>query len=449
MSRVSLPNQIVYLALAALLAFVLLLWISVASFTARMDSAAAEDSLARVAAQVEGLHEQVSIVAADYTHWSDLYFAAQRGDVEYLGSNYGVSATRGQVFDHGLLYGGPLAAPLAWTLGGSNEPGPSFLSSEMMAQIAAKVALLPLDARQTFDFNAVLDGRLVHFSASYLLPDTAADIPSGHGPFAVSVIGRSLSSETLAGIEADLAVSPLPAGPDRLGLALPDVAGAPAAYLIWSPPRPGTALFTRVRPLLLGITLGAAVVAATAAWLVHANARSLIQRASASARMARSDSLTDLPNRHAFTEHLDHIERQGKGLVAVAMLDLDGFKHVNDTAGHHAGDSYLRAFARRLQPLRDDGWFLARIGGDEFAAVLSEGEDIAASGAGLADRLAILLAQPVAVGTRMFGISVSQGSACGPAARVHHLMREADAAMYDSKRHRQAVHPIRARTRNA
>lgn len=447
MSRVSLPNQIAYLALAALLAFVILLWVSVSSFTARMDHTAEEDSLTRVRDQVAALHEQVSIVAADYTHWSDLYFAAQRGDVDYLGRNYGVSATRGEVFDHGLLYGGPLPAPLAWSAGGGADPGPSFLPPGVMAQVAAQVGLLPLGSRQTFDFNAMLGGQPVQFSASFLLTDTVEDIPAGHGPFAVSVIGHSLTPEMLAGIDA--AVSPFPAGPGRVGLALPDVTGAPAAYLTWAPPQPGTALFARVRPLLIGITLVAAVVAASAAWLVHANARSLIQRASASARMARTDSLTDLPNRHAFIEHLDRIERQCKGRVAVSMLDLDGFKHVNDTAGHHAGDSYLRAFARRLQPLQKDGWFLARIGGDEFAAVLSEGEDIAASGAGLSDRLAILLSQPVPVGTRMFGISVSQGSACGPALRVHQLMREADAAMYDSKRHRQTVRPIGARMRSS
>src|SRR5450432_1764009 len=90
--------------------------------------------------------------------------------------------------------------------------------------------------------------------------------------------------------------------------------------------------------------------------------------------LARHDPLTGLPNRRFFEEKLDEClgDASATHQVAVLMLDLDGFKMVNDTYGHAVGDKALREFARRVSKVLRAGTFLARIGGDEFAIIKPE-----------------------------------------------------------------------------
>lgn len=87
--------------------------------------------------------------------------------------------------------------------------------------------------------------------------------------------------------------------------------------------------------------------------------------------MALNDLLTGLPNRGSFTEHLKHEMEQADGetKLAVIGIDLDRFKEINDLRGHKAGDQALKTIGRRLVRLVKDGEFVARVGGDEFAAV--------------------------------------------------------------------------------
>lgn len=89
-------------------------------------------------------------------------------------------------------------------------------------------------------------------------------------------------------------------------------------------------------------------------------------------RMALNDGLTGLPNRISFNEHLDHeiyLARETGGRFAVACIDLNGFKEINDLRGHSTGDKVLKALADRIHDLLQEGEFVARLGGDEFAAV--------------------------------------------------------------------------------
>lgn len=153
--------------------------------------------------------------------------------------------------------------------------------------------------------------------------------------------------------------------------------------------------------------------------------------------LALHDALTGLPNRTLFEDRLGHAleraEREGSR-VAVLFLDLDGFKTVNDTLGHAAGDELLKAVADRIRVCFRDQDTLARIAGDEFAAVLEdagEWDEVRAA----AERLSLALEIPFDVLGSEVTVSVSVGVALArPRERApEELLRRADVAMYRAK----------------
>lgn len=153
--------------------------------------------------------------------------------------------------------------------------------------------------------------------------------------------------------------------------------------------------------------------------------------------LALRDELTGLANRRLLVElltaALSRARRQGHAL-AVTYLDLDRFKEVNDTYGHHVGDAVLTEIAARLTACVRDADVIARIGGDEFVVVQEcRPSDVAK----LAARVASTLSQPIRVGDLRLSSSASTGTVCArPDDDVHSLLQAADAAMYETKRQR-------------
>jgi diguanylate cyclase (GGDEF)-like protein/PAS domain S-box-containing protein len=149
------------------------------------------------------------------------------------------------------------------------------------------------------------------------------------------------------------------------------------------------------------------------------------------------DSLTGLANRELFLDRVAHaLDRADRGTtpVAVMFVDIDDFKMVNDSLGHHLGDEVLVAIAERLKRSTRPGDTVARLGGDEFALLLESGEMPEAAEA-VAARIAADLLEPVRVGTgdlsvrASIGIALDRPFADGPDA----LLRDADLAMYLAK----------------
>ena len=152
--------------------------------------------------------------------------------------------------------------------------------------------------------------------------------------------------------------------------------------------------------------------------------------------MAHHDALTDLPNRLMLREELDrHLADFERGTaLAVLCLDLDGFKHVNDTLGHPVGDALLCAVGRRLRECVRDGDVVARLGGDEFAIIQTDAEQPISANT-LAQRLVDEMARPfdveghdIVIGASI-GISVAPDDGMDPDV----LLKSADMALYRAK----------------
>jgi len=155
-------------------------------------------------------------------------------------------------------------------------------------------------------------------------------------------------------------------------------------------------------------------------------------------RMAYHDALTGLANRPLFIDHLGLAlaqARRNKNRVAVALLDLDRFKQVNDELGHDVGDQLLRAAARRLENLVRESDTVARFGGDEFLLILTDlgaVEDLFP----VADKIVGSFGEPLRVGDRRIKVTTSMGLAIYPddAREPDSLVKLADKAMYHAKR---------------
>lgn len=156
------------------------------------------------------------------------------------------------------------------------------------------------------------------------------------------------------------------------------------------------------------------------------------------AQLARTDALTGVANRITFTERLHQAfaaSQRGAHPFAVLYLDLDRFKEINDSLGHHAGDLLLRQVAQRLRAATRQIDLVARLGGDEFAIVQAELMESASAGA-LADKLIEITSAPYRIeGNELrVGVSIGISTYSGEARSPDVLLTQADQALYLAKR---------------
>jgi diguanylate cyclase (GGDEF)-like protein len=299
-----------------------------------------------------------------------------------------------------------------------------------LALVPLACAALVLGARRRDGAGRLtwLDGLIAALGATALASVRAPSSPVPFGPlegsaaaaFAIAVVA---AVGLLAGVSSHLE-RPL----RLLASALPFAAGAGALGV----------LAAQERHALPAVAVAAAV-ATLALGLVRAAGAFLELRGLAAARdQARTDELTGLPNRRALAEAAARAlaDRDPARPLAVLLLDLDGFKQVNDDLGHHLGDELLRAAAGRIGAAVRPDDLPARLGGDEFAVLLEAGTPAADV---IAARIRGQLARPFAIREHLLAVDASVGTASWPqdGDDLHALLRCADAAMYAAKRARR------------
>lgn len=238
---------------------------------------------------------------------------------------------------------------------------------------------------------------------------------------------------------------------DRLGLSAPDVVPfvpselsishivlpnngkAPELAFRWHPHAPRPAIIRAVAPVAIGLCT---LICAVLVYIVTRHGRALRALAESEERnrhMAAHDALTGLPNRHQFDQALEKLIGRSDP-VAIICIDLDRFKDVNDTFGHHAGDAVLRAVAQRFRDRIGDQGIVARIGGDEFIAAVTKQVD-SDHLQWLGDSLVADASEPVSYHGHYLKIGASVGIAIWPrdGRAAREVITAADRFLYRSK----------------
>ena len=207
------------------------------------------------------------------------------------------------------------------------------------------------------------------------------------------------------------------------------------ATLNWTPKQPGTEMVRRVLPGILLVICAALAFLMILMIRLFASTKQLAIREAEARFMADHDALTGLPNRRrleALFAALVESLAQSDNKIAVACVDLDRFKDINDTLGHHAGDELIKAVAARLQSKMRPDDTLARLGGDEFAILRP-----VRSGNGI-DDITELVASCFSDSFAVIGHQIEANASIGVAFAARRdsfgeIIKRADIALYDAK----------------
>ncbi|MFM5886565.1 MAG: putative bifunctional diguanylate cyclase/phosphodiesterase [Novosphingobium sp.] len=295
---------------------------------------------------------------------------------------------------------------------------------------------------------ARVDGTVYLVTATLVQPDFGKVLPKGPmAPVTVTAIPISTSMlEAFAEryLLSDAHVSGDAGQTDGPGrLVLRDHAGTPVAALTWTPQAPGTMVLRQIAvPLIVAL-----VLLCYAAINILKRGGSVVSELVASEKRAKHlayhDTLTGLPNRAMLFERLrPELAKLGAGgtPLAVMCVDLDRFKDVNDSLGHHAGDLVIEEVGRRLRTVCSEVGLIARLGGDEFV-VLGECAKPACAG-NLAESVIAAICEPIECEYGRLEVGCSIGIVMLDQAGLDpsEVLRWADLALYRSKeRGRQRV----------
>lgn len=408
-----------------------------------------QDALDRQSQQVaHSVRDQLETVPHDQqsvTIWDDMLRAIDRQDNDWLDNNVGIWMHDYYGHDESYIVLAGDRSVYAATGGKRRDPGAFAARSAQLLPFIEEVRELAragyLDTPPAVSDFALVDGKPAIVSISPIVSDTGRiEAVPGTEPVLATISMLDLEYEMRLIEKYLVEVGRFTASPHGSAYGVFPVtnrSGRIVTFYEWEPYKPGATLMQRTAPAL---SAGLVVMGGLVAMLLYGlwRSSSALEIKSAEAeRQATVDTLTELPNRLSFDRQFDTRLAAIKlrdPPTALLMLDLDRFKQVNDTLGHHAGDELIRAVADRLKAVIGPTDVLARLGGDEFA-ILHSCYAGTVEVAALAQRIIDTVAKPFRIrGTDAFvGVSIGIVVATAGHRDSLELSRQADIALYEAK----------------
>lgn len=384
---------------------------------------------------------QLSATLNDYAAWDDAAQNAYAADgMAWLESNYGDMTVNSELFDTAVLIDGDErilmayrnGSPVSWTL--------SDYFDDALGDMITAVRSMPQDQLpEVGGFIETRDG--IAATGIALVRNKNGLLASENGARRYLIFSRHLTPERVESLAHTYLL-------DGLSLLPPDSSAAYFVNIInprgkilgmltWRSQKPGDISLRDVQPRVV-TAVGLTGLFFLALLIIGTTALRKLKGDEASARRELlRDRLTGLSNRPGLFLGLKERLRQSREedtYVKLIYLDLDGFKEVNDSFGHGAGDLLIKGVAAALKVLVNDDTRVARLGGDEFAIVL-QGAHARIEGRKLCDDLLSLFSEPFMIGTRVAAIGCSIGTAVSKGGDIdgEELLRRADMAMYEAK----------------
>ena len=404
------------------------------------DEQAALGTETMVVGGVQAMSKRLAQLANDYGWWEEAFDAYERGDGEWIDLNVGTGITETYIADLLVIVSPDGTVDYGWIVEDTDSVE-EIVTPAALDEIRALADALPV-ANKAGQSGFIVDtpSDPMMLSIQHLTPvSRAGEVASPDLP--IIAFGLYLDEQRLHDLGTgflidDLRFERADSPPDG-AQTVTDIHGKTLGNFAWTPPQPGNALLRSVLvPIGIALTLFC-VVALVTAMRARRMAIALTDSEQEAVSAARTDSMTGLMNRAGFSELIESEAYDmpcRDGELAIVYLDVNGFKTVNDSIGHHGGDDLVRALAGRIASAIPPGAALARIGGDEFAVAL-RGEGVAARVAGTAGAVAHSIDRPFAIGGFEFHVTASVGYAISgePGVDAAELIRRADLAMYRAK----------------
>lgn len=388
-----------------------------------------DDARASRAAQtaIAAFTDRLSATVTDNAVWDQAYEAIITAEAEdWAYDNWGSTSEDYPLYDGAIVTGPDGRAVSAYKKGKPFEPH-AYLGEAFVRQIRAaeKPGQPPL-----LNFFETEDGVALVGSQAVQPYRPGAELPK----LSVLTFYKLLTPEVVATLSSEHGLDGLrlQAGPPSglLNTVIRNIDGALIAYLAWPSTAPGSVVFNEVYPY---VASAAAILVLFLGGVLFAGgteARRLHRLAETARFQANHDSLSGLLNRHGLLDFLERSEPSASSMLSLYLIDLDGFKAVNDAWGHAVGDALIRLVAKALPACHPEIVAAARLGGDEFALV-----QVGPASHGEIERAILaLLVEPFKIDDRTIEI----GASIGAAVRTDNLaslelLRRADMALYRAK----------------